>query len=102
MLRFESCLQHIQRAITVFLLERFFQVSPVSGVLGLQLIILMVAGWYDIIRKISVVKYGNCVLYIDVVCVYMRVCLSLLPIPLIPSLSLSLGKIDWVILLFSP
>lgn len=52
----------------------------------------MVAGWYDVIRKISLVKYGNCVLYIDTVCV----CLSLLPIPLIPSL----GKIDWVILLF--
>lgn len=92
MLRFESCLQHIQSAITVFLLERFFEVSPVSGVLGLQLIILMVAGWYDVIRKISVVKYGNCVLYIDVVCLY--ACLPFSPSHPPHSLSLSLSGED--------
>jgi len=86
MLRFESCLQHIHSAILVFLLERFFEVSPVSGVLGLQLIILMFAAWYDVIRKISVVKYGNCILYIDVVCVY-----AFLPSHPPHSLSLSLS-----------
>ncbi len=50
----------------------------------------MVGGWYDFIRKITVVKYGNDILYVDIV--YVRLPFSF-PLPLFP---LVLSGEDWL------
>ncbi len=86
-LKFESCLQHNQAQSPQC---RYFCKWHSGRVLGYHLIILMVGGWYDFIRKITVVKYGNYILYVDIV--YVRLPFSF-PLPLFP---LVLSGEDWL------